>query len=156
MQAQKGGIPLRKHYMTLNCTQAETECLLKQQLRVYPPKGKLEENSFKIYKRLPGIFHSPSLRDTLFCFYGEYQQSGKCTYLAYRIRPGFSIFLMYTMLSLLMLLTMYDVISRAESLTSLLIPLSFFLFYFLIIQVQKKKCIADFEKQLTTEIHYSK
>ena len=130
MQAQKGGIPLQKHYMTLNCTQAETECLLKQQLRVYPPKGKLEENSFKIYKRLPGIFHSPSLRDTLFCFYGEYQQSGKCTYLAYRIRPGFSIFLMYAMLSLLTLLTMYDTIFQEKPLGNILIILAFFLLYF--------------------------
>ena len=151
MQAQKGGIPLQKHYMTLNCTQAETECLLKQQLRVYPPKGKLEENSFKIYKRLPGIFHSPSLRDTLFCFYGEYQQSGKCTYLAYRIRPGFSIFLMYAILSLLMLLAMYDSIFQEKPFDNILIILAFFLLYFLIIQIKKKKCIVDFERHLTTK-----
>ena len=151
MQAQKGGIPLQKHYMTLNCTQAETECLLKQQLRVYPPKGKIEENSFKIYKRLPGIFHSPSLRDTLFCFYGEYQQSGKCTYLAYRIRPGFSIFLMYAILSLLMLLAMYDSIFQEKPFDNTLIILAFFLLYFLIIQIKKKKCIVDFERHLTTK-----
>jgi hypothetical protein len=151
MQAQKGGIPLQKHYMTLNCTQAETECLLKQQLRVYPPKGKIEENSFKIYKRLPGIFHSPSLRDTLFCFYGEYQQSGKCTYLAYRIRPGFSIFLMYAILSLLMLLAMYDSIFQEKPFDNILIILAFFLLYFLIIQIKKKKCIVDFERHLTTK-----
>lgn len=142
---------MRKHYMTLNCTQAETECLLKQQLRVYPPKGKLEENSFKIYKRLPGIFHSPSLRDTLFCFYGEYQQSGKCTYLAYRIRPGFSIFLMYAILSLLMLLAMYDSIFQEKPFDNILIILAFFLLYFLIIQIKKKKCIVDFERHLTTK-----
>ena len=142
---------MQKHYMTLNCTQAETECLLKQQLRVYPPKGKLEENSFKIYKRLPGIFHSPSLRDTLFCFYGEYQQSGKCTYLAYRIRPGFSIFLMYAILSLLMLLAMYDSIFQEKPFDNILIILAFFLLYFLIIQIKKKKCIVDFERHLTTK-----
>ena len=142
---------MRKHYMTLNCTQAETECLLKQQLRVYPPKGKLEENSFKIYKRLPGIFHSPSLRDTLFCFYGEYQQSGKCTYLAYRIRPGFSIFLMYAILSLLMLLAMYDSIFQEKPFDNILIILAFFLLYFLIIQIKKKKCIVYFERHLTTK-----
>ena len=142
---------MRKHYMTLNCTQAETECLLKQQLRVYPPKGKIEENSFKIYKRLPGIFHSPSLRDTLFCFYGEYQQSGKCTYLAYRIRPGFSIFLMYAILSLLMLLAMYDSIFQEKPFDNILIILAFFLLYFLIIQIKKKKCIVDFERHLTTK-----
>ena len=151
MQAQKGGIPLQKHYMTLNCTQAETECLLKQQLRVYPPKGKIEENSFKIYKRLPGIFHSPSLRDTLFCFYGEYQQSGQCTYLAYRIRPGFSIFLMYAILSLLMLLAMYDSIFQEKPFDNILIILAFFLLYFLIIQIKKKKCIVVFERHLTTK-----
>ena len=151
MQAQKGGIPLQKHYMTLNCTQSETECLLKQQLRVYPPKGKIEENSFKIYKRLPGIFHSPSLRDTLFCFYGEYQQSGKGTYLAYRIRPGFSIFLMYAILSLLMLLAMYDSIFQEKPFDNTLIILAFFLLYFLIIQIKKKKCIVDFERHLTTK-----
>ena len=142
---------MQKHYMTLNCTQAETECLLKQQLRVYPPKGKIEENSFKIYKRLPGIFHSPSLRDTLFCFYGEYQQSGKCTYLAYRIRPGFSIFLMYAILSLLMLLAMYDSIFQEKPFDNTLIILAFFLLYFLIIQIKKKKCIVDFERHLTTK-----
>lgn len=142
---------MQKHYMTLNCTQAETECLLKQQLRVYPPKGKIEENSFKIYKRLPGIFHSPSLRDTLFCFYGEYQQSGKCTYLAYRIRPGFSIFLMYAILSLLMLLAMYDSIFQEKPFDNILIILAFFLLYFLIIQIKKKKCIVDFERHLTTK-----
>ena len=142
---------MQKHYMTLNCTQAETECLLKQQLRVYPPKGKIEEKSFKIYKRLPGIFHSPSLRDTLFCFYGEYQQSGKCTYLAYRIRPGFSIFLMYAILSLLMLLAMYDSIFQEKPFDNILIILAFFLLYFLIIQIKKKKCIVDFERHLTTK-----
>ena len=142
---------MQKHYMTLNCTQAETECLLKQQLRVYPPKGKIEENSFKIYKQLPGIFHSPSLRDTLFCFYGEYQQSGKCTYLAYRIRPGFSIFLMYVILSLLMLLAMYDSIFQEKPFDNILIILAFFLLYFLIIQIKKKKCIVDFERHLTTK-----
>lgn len=145
---------MRKRYLTLNCTQAETAYHLKQQLRVYPPKGAIEETTFQIYKRTPGVFHGNGIRDTLFCFYGEYRQSGNRTYLAYRIRPGFSILLMYTMLSLFTLLTMYDVIIQGKSFGTLLIPLGFFLFYFLIIQVQKKKCIVDFEKKITNQIHY--
>ena len=83
------------------------------------------------------------------CFYGEYRQSGKSTYLAYRIRPGFSIFLMYAMLSLLMLLTMYDIIVKEKPFDNILIILAIFLLYFLIIQIEKKKCIVDFERHLT-------
>lgn len=142
---------MRKHYMALNCTQAETEYRLKQQLRIGPPKGIVEENHFKIYKRIPGVFHGSDIRDTLFCFYGDYQQAGKCTYLAYRIRPGFSIFLMYAILSLLMLLAMYDSIFQEKPFDNILIILAFFLLYFLIIQIKKKKCIVDFERHLTTK-----
>ena len=142
---------MRKRYLTLNCTQAETEYRLKQQLRVNPPKGETEENTFKIYKRTPGFFQGNGIRDTLFCFYGEYYQSGNRTHLAYRIRPGFSILLMYAMIGLLILLALYDTISQNAALTSLLIPLGFFLLYFLIIQFQKKKCMQDFEKQMTTK-----
>ena len=142
--------------MTLNCTQVETEYRLKQQLRVYPPKGEIEENTFKIYKRLPGLFHGSGIRDILFCFYGEYHQSGKCTYLAYRIRPGFSIFLMYAMLSLLTLLTMYDTIFQEKPLGNILIILACFLLYFLMIQIKRNKCIVDFEKHLTMKNHPEK
>ena len=144
---------MRKRYLTLNCTQAETGNRLKQYLRVHPPKGEVEENSFKIYKRTPSHFVGKGIRESLLCFYGEYRQSDNRTYLFYRIRPGFSIFLMYAMLSLLLALTMYDVIFQGKPLFSVLFTLGFFLLYFLIIQVNKRKCIADFEKQLTTPIH---
>ena len=139
---------MHMHYLVLNCTQAETEYRLKQNLRVYPPKGSIDENTFKIYKRLPGNFVGRGVRDTLLCFYGNYQQSGDCTYLSYRIRPGFSILTMYTMLCILTLLSINNILRHNESFTSLLFILCFFLIFFLIIQIQKKKCKSDFEKRL--------
>lgn len=140
-----------KRYLTLNRTQAEAEWQLKQQLRVYSPKGEVSDNTFKIYKRLPGFFHGSGILEVFFCFYGHYQQSGKCTYLEYRIRHGFSVLLMYIMISLLLLLTTYDVIFHHKPYGNVLILFAIFLFYFLIIQISKRKCIADFEKQLATD-----
>lgn len=147
---------MRRHYLTLNCTQADAEYRLKQQLRIYPPKGIVEESSFKIYKHSPGHFVINGIHESLFCFYGNYRQNGNRTNLAYRIRPGFSIFLMYLLLTLLTLFTTFDVLLNHKSIVSILIPLGFFMMVFLIMQIGKKKCITDFEKQLTAKTHYHK
>ena len=147
---------MRKHYLTLNCTREETEYRLKQQLRVYPPKGIVEECSFKIYKHPPGHFVTNSIHESLFCFYGNYRQNGSRTNLAYRIRPGFSIFLIYLLLTLLTLFTARDVLINHKPVGTILIPLSFFMMVFLIMQIGKKKCITDFEKQLTDKTRYDK
>ena len=147
---------MRKHYLTLNCTQEETEYRLKQQLRIYPPKGIVEERSFKIYKHSPGHFVVNGIHESLFCFYGNYRQDGNRTNLAYRIRPGFSIFLMYLLLTLLTLFTTLDVLINHKPFGTILIPLGFFLTIFLIMQAGKKKCITDFEKQLTAQTNYHK
>ena len=143
---------MRKHYLTVNCSQTETEYRLKQLLRVYPPKGIVEDNNFKIYKKAPFYFNASGFREALFCFYGEYRQSGNRTYLAYQIRPGLSIFLIYVTFSLILALTICDVILRGERLFPVLFLLGFSLLFILIIQTQKKKCIADFEKQLNNQI----
>lgn len=82
---------MRKHYLTLNCTQEETEYRLKQQLRIYPPKGIVEERSFKIYKHSPGHFVVNGIHESLFCFYGNYRQDGNRTNLAYRTPQIFHI-----------------------------------------------------------------
>lgn len=147
---------MRKHYLTLNCTQSETEYRLKQQLRVYPPKGIVEQSSFKIYKHSPGHFVVNGIHESLFCFYGNYRQNGSNTNLAYRIRPGFSISLMYLLLTLLTLFTALDVLLNHKPVGTILIPLGFFLMVFLIMQSGKKECITDFEKQLTAQINYHK
>ena len=144
---------MRKHYLTLNCTQEETEYRLKQQLRLYPPKGIVEEYSFKIYKHSPGHFVVNGIHESLFCFYGNYRQDGNRTNLTYRIRPGFSIFLIYLLLTLF---TGLDVLINHKSFGTILIPLGFFLTIFLIMQAGKKKCITDFEKQLTAQTNYHK
>ena len=147
---------MRKHYLTLNCTREETEYRLKQQLRIYPPKGIVEESSFKIYKHSPGHFVINGIHESLFCFCGNYRQSGNRTNLAYRIRPGFSLFLMYLLLTLVTLFTALDILLNHKAIVSILIPLGFFMIVFLIMQIGKKKCITDFEKQLTVKTHYHK
>lgn len=139
--------------MTLNCTREETEYRLKQQLRLYPPKGIVEESSFKIYKHSPGHFVVNGIHESLFCFYGNYRQDGNCTNLTYRIRPGFSIFLIYLLLTLF---TGLDVLINHKAFGTILIPLGFFLTIFLIMQAGKKKCITDFEKLLTAQTNYHK
>ena len=142
---------MRKHYMTLNCTREETEYRLKQQLRVYPPKGIVEEYGFKIYKHPPGHFVTNGIHESLFCFYGNYRQNGSHTNLAYRIRPGISIFLMYLLLTVLSLLTTLDVLINHKSVDTIVIPLGFFIVVFLIMQTGKKKCMTDFENQLNAK-----
>ena len=147
---------MQKHYLTLNCTQSESESRLKQQLRVYPPKGIVGENSFKLYKHTPGKFLGRGMQDSLFCFYGNYQQSGKYTHVSYRIRPGFSIFLFYLLLSLFTLFMWYRIIFIDEEMITGVILLGFLLLFTLITHLEKRKCIADFEKRLTSEVHYHK
>lgn len=147
---------MRKRYLTLNCTQEEAEYRLKQQLRVYPPKGIAEENYFKIYKAEPRIFLGRGLRKYLFCFYGKYYQSGKHTHLAYRVRPDWSVFLVYLLLGLLTLSMAWKVIFLDEPIGSLLFALGFLLIFSVINLVAKKNCIIDFEKQLTTKMSLKK
>ena len=147
---------MRKRYLTLNCTQEEAEYRLKQQLRVYPPRGLVEDNHFKIYRHIPGSFNGNGLRESLYCFYGEYQQSGNCTYVAYRVLPGFSIFLFSLLLTLSILIMVYRVVWMDDEIIMVIVLLAFLLLYTLITQWEKSKCIADFEKRLTTKISWKK
>ena len=147
---------MRKYFLTLNCTQAETEYRLKQELRVFPPKGIVEENHFKIYKHTPGVFHGNGLRESLYCFYGEYQQSGKKTRVSYRIRPGFTIFSFYLVLTLVALCMFYRVIFIDKEMITAVVSLGFLLLYTIIVQLGKKKCMIDFETQLTEKAHQKK
>ena len=144
---------MRKRYISLGCTQAETAHRLKQLLRVYSPRGIVEENYFKIYKK-SGLFRGNGIRETLYSFRGNYQQSGKTTYISYQVRPGLPAFLFFLVLGLLILLALYDVIVKDKSLISAIILLGFGALGTLITHLEKKKCIEDFEKQLSTEIHY--
>lgn len=144
---------MRKRYISLSCTQAETAHRLKQQLRVYSPRGIVEENYFKIYKKT-GLFFGKGIREAFYSFRGNYQQSGKTTYISYQVRPGLSIFLFFLVLGLLILLALYDVIVKDESLILAIILLGFGALGMLITHLEKKKCIEDFEQRLSTEIHY--
>lgn len=144
---------MRKRYISLGCTQAETAHRLKQLLRVYSPRGIVEENYFKIYKK-SGLFRGNRIREILYSFRGNYQQSGKTTYISYQVRPGLPVFLFFLVLGLLILLALYDVIVKDKSLISAIILLGFGALGTLITHLEKKKCIVDFEKQLSTEIHY--
>ena len=143
---------MKKRYITLNCKQSETELRLRQQLRVYFPKGIVEENYFRIYKESYGFFLGKGLQRPLFYLYGNYQQSASQTYVAYRILPGISLLSCYFFLILGSLSMLYQIIFQDAPLFSAIVIVGFLLLYFLIVQVQKKKCIVDFEKRLTSEI----
>lgn len=146
---------MRKRYMALNCTQAETAYRLKQQLRVYPPRGIVEENYFKIYKKT-GLFWGRGIRDIFYCFRGNYQQSGKSTYVSYQVWSDLSIVPLFLVLDLMILLALYDVLVKGESLVFAVIFLGLGVLVTLVTQLEKKKCIEDFEKQFSTQIYYQK
>lgn len=142
---------MKKRYITLNCSQSETEHRLRQQLRVYFPKGIVEENYFRIYKETSGFFLGRGLQRPLFCFFGSFQQSGSKTYVAYRIFPGLSLFLCYFLLIAFAIFSLYQIIFQNEPLFPAIAVIGFLFLYFLIVDIHKKKCMADFEKRLTTE-----
>ena len=144
---------MKKRYITLNCSQSETEHRLRQQLRVYFPKGIVEENYFRIYQETSNFFLNRSLFRPLFYFYGNYQQSAGQTYVSYRILPGISLLFCSFILILASLSTLYQIIFQDEPLFPAIAVVGFLLFDSLILQVQKKKCMADFEKRLTTNDH---
>lgn len=149
---------MRKQYtLTLNCTQAEAGYRLKQQLRVFSPAGIVEENYFKIYKRSTGIGQNHGILRSYFCFYGEYQQTGSHTDVTYRIRPYFTnvitdLLLVFVILS--MIIT--SVATGKSTFFAVILGAVFSLFFYLITQLEKINCIADFEKRLTTEISSKK
>ena len=144
---------MAKHYITLNCTQAETAYRLKQQLRVYPPRGVVEENHFRIYRKSSPFLGKGNV-DSFYCLKGNYQQAGKVTYVSYRVWPGLPVFLTYMVAAMLVLSAFYDVIVRDAPIIIAVILLGFAALAILLAQRAKKECIADFEKRLQTEIHY--
>ena len=149
---------MRKQYnLTLNCTQAETEYRLKQQLRVFSPVGIVEDNHFKIYKRSTGIIQSHGILRSYFCFYGEYQQIGKHTAVTYQVRPYYANMIAELILGfgfLSMIIT--AIATRKSILLTFLSCVGFLLFFYLITQLEKENCIADFEKRLTMEMSWKK
>ncbi len=147
---------MRKHFLTLNCTLAETQYHLNQELRVAPPKGKVAENQFRIYKQLPNLFFGSSLKYALYCFYGNYQQAGNKTHVSYRIIPGFTILSYYLLLILSTLYMFCLVIRKDMDMITAVVLLGFLLFFTLITQVAKKKCKTEFEQLLTEKVHHKK
>lgn len=147
----------KQRILKLNCTQAEVEHRLKQQLRICSPKGIVEENHFKLYKRPTGIIRSRGTLRSYFCFYGQYQQVGKQTAITYQIRPYFTVILVDLILTVVFLSMLLAAIETGESILWTVLGCSFFfLFFHLITWLEQKNCIADFEKRLTTEIHHLK
>jgi hypothetical protein len=140
----------------LHCSQEDAQYRLRCQRFPSVWEQTVQDGHFKIYKRLTGFFSGRGIIKPTFCFYGAYLQEKKQTKVAYRIRPGFSILLPYSMLLLLALYQLFLVIFQNESITTLLFILVFLLVYFLIIQFNKVNCIADFEKQLTKDHGYQK
>ena len=146
---------MRKQYhLTLNCTQTETEYRLKQQLRFLFPKGNVDGNHFSIYKKPIGYGNNhfmPSFR-----FDGEFQQSGNRTIVTYQIHPLLTIYLTYALLLFIVLYMTYTVLVLQQTVINTLGALGMLLFFHFFTLYQKKKCIADFEKRLTTEISWKK
>lgn len=145
---------MRKRYITLSCTQAETEYRLRQLLRVYFPKGIVEENYFRVYYQTSGFFMGKSMQKPLFCFFGNYQQSGNKTYISYRVLPNIPILLSYLFLSYGSLSVFHSILFEKEPIFPSILLFGFLLFYCLITQVLKRKCIIDFEKRVATEVRY--
>lgn len=143
---------MRKRYLTLNCTQEETEYRIKQHLRINPPKGIVEENHFKIYMLTPRIFFGKGMQNSLFCFYGEYRQSGDCTHVSYRIRPDIPTCLTFLVLTLVTLYQIYCAIFVNDPFINPILLLAIEVLIYLLTFHEMKKCIEDFETQLTSKI----
>lgn len=145
---------MRKRYITLSCNQAEAEYRLRQLLRIYFPKGVVEENYFRVYCQTSLFFIGKRMQKPLFCFFGNYQQSGNKTYISYRSLPNISILLSYLFLCCAGLSAISGILFEQNPIFPSILIFAIILFFFLITQVAKRNCIVDFEKQLTTEIRY--
>lgn len=141
-----------KRYMILNCTQEEVKYRLRLQMSPHALGGWVDNSQFKIFKHLSGIFAGKSLQKLLYCFYGEFHQAGKQTQLIYQVRPGLFIGFLYSLIGFVMLGTLIQFLFMDGTLDTVIFSLAFLLIYFCIEQIQKKKCIADFQAELTAEI----
>ena len=146
---------MRKRSIALNCTQAESECRLRQQLRIRFPKGSIGDNYFRIYKRTTGRFLGAG-GTGLYCFIGYFQQSGKQTHVEYRVYPNISVIIFTLLLFQFTCSSLYHAIFMDTPPIVVVIELVFLLIFILIKQHEKKKCIADFENRLKAEIHFEK
>ena len=145
---------MQKQYaLTLNCTQSEAQRRLKLQLSPFILGGKVEESSFKIHKRPTGLLSSRGILYSAFCFYGKYQQTGTKTEITYQVRPHVTIVSTYLILGLVFLWMIIAAIVVRKDIFLTVFSCAFLLLFFcLITHLEKKNCIADFEKRLTSEI----
>lgn len=146
---------MRKRSIALNCTQAETEYRLRQQLRIRFPKGSIEDNYFRIYKRTTDRFLGAG-RTGLYFFTGYFQQSGKQTQVEYRVYPNICVTIFALLLFQFTCSSLYHAIFMDTPPIVVVIELVFLLIFILITQYEKKKCIADFENRLKAESHFEK
>ena len=126
---------------------------LKMQMSPYLLGGKVEESRFRIPKRPTGLFSSAKGISTAFCFCGEYRQTGRQTEITYQIRPYVTVvfshlFLLFAFLSMLIAAST----TKKDILITVLGCLFFLSIFLWVTQMEKKNCIADFEKRLTMEI----
>lgn len=143
----------KQRTLILNCTPLETQLRLKLQLSPYLLGGKVEENSFQIPKRPTGFSRTKGSLPSTFFFVGDYHPCGDGSKVTYRVRSGLSAFIVYPLLSLLTLYMLYQFIFAEEPIISVIVSVCFIVFYHLVKQLEKNKCILDFEKQMNTEIH---
>ena len=146
---------MRKRYISLNCTQSETEYRLSQQLRIYFPHGHVEENHFRIYKQTTISPFAKGIGKALYCFCGDYHQFGKNTNITYRVFPGYSVIFSYAILGISLLVTTYEAVFNDTPIYLPAMILVVLLICTLITQTGKNECIKDFNKRLTTETHYT-
>ena len=142
---------MKKHQLALNCSQEETKHRLKLQISPFVLGGHVEDTTFKIYRTVSRVFTGRGILKNVYCFYGEYQQSGKQTLLSYQVRSSASMYVVYALLGSLALGALVKLIVAGEGIDILIGSLIFGLIYFGIVQIEKKLCISNFEADLTTE-----
>ena len=143
---------MRKRSLTLNCTQEEVKYRLRSQMSPYALGGWVDDTQFKIYKHLRGIFAGNRGIKLLYCFYGEFRQSGKKIELIYQVRPGFSTWVPFSLIGCILLGALFEFLFMDGAIDSVIYSLVFLLLFYGIAQLQKKICISDFQAELTVEI----
>ena len=142
---------MKKHQLTLNCTQEEAKRRLKLQISPFVLGGHVEGTNFKIYRTVSRVFTGRGILKNVYCFYGEYQQSGKQTQLSYQVRSGVPIYVVYALLGSLTLGALVKFIVTSEGIDIFIGSLILGLIYLGIVQVEKKLCISNFQAELTAE-----
>ena len=140
----------KERTLKLPCTQAEVSQRLREHIRFMLPRGKVEYNTFTIYKQPTGFGTKGALLPA-FYLTGSFYQTGNETVITYRAKDFPTFYLIFAMLLCGAAYIIQQTIATDKDIWMSIVFCGLVLFYYLQTRFQKRNCIAAFEASLSSD-----